>query len=544
LLVGLAGGLLGMAIPLATGVLLGAVIPTGQSALLVELAAGLLVAALATALFSLIGALAVLRLSAGLGATEAALFDRMLDLPLPFFRDYTAGDLAQRMLGLEVLREILTSSATSILLAAVFSVSGLAVLFAFDRGLALAACGLVLVLMLALGTAGILQIRWQRVLGQLAGSVAGTTLQLVNGVAKLRVAGAQTRAFAVWADTFSEQRRVAYQARRVDDHLATFTAAFPVVASLVLFGIVALELQNPPSLAAFLAFNVAFGQVVGALLALADVVPSLSRVVPTYERARPVLQAQLENRTGQSEPGELSGDIAIDRASFRYTPGGPLVLDDISLRFRPGEFVAVVGPSGSGKSTLLRLLLGFEAPESGGIFYDGTDLATLDLRAVRREVGSVLQTGRLTTGDIFSNIVGASMLSLDDAWEAARVAQLAADIEAMPMGMYTPIGEGGSMLSGGQRQRLLIARAVVRRPRIIFFDEATSALDNRTQELVSRSLQELAATRVIVAHRLSTIINADRIYVLNHGRIVESGSYRELIQQRGVFADLARRQIG
>jgi ATP-binding cassette subfamily C protein len=270
---------------------------------------------------------------------------------------------------------------------------------------------------------------------------------------------------------------------------------------------------------------------------------SLLVIVPTYERLRPILQAAPEVEAGQAEPGELGGAIDVDRVSFRYHADGPLVLDDVSLHFRPGEFVALVGPSGSGKSTLLRLLLGFEAPVAGAILYDGRDLATLDVRAVRRQIGTVLQSGRLMTGDIFSNIVGASTLTVDDAWEAARMAGLDADIRAMPMGMHSVIGEGLSTLSGGQRQRLLIARAIVSRPRIIFFDEATSALDNRTQEIVSRSLESLAATRVVIAHRLSTVVNADRIYVLQNGRVVESGTYRELMQRRGVFADLARRQI-
>jgi ABC-type bacteriocin/lantibiotic exporter with double-glycine peptidase domain len=245
----------------------------------------------------------------------------------------------------------------------------------------------------------------------------------------------------------------------------------------------------------------------------------------------------------RADPGELSGAIDADRVSFRYSANGPLVLDDVSVRFRPGQFVAIVGPSGSGKSTLLRLLLGFAAPESGAILYDGQDLATLDLRVVRRQIGSVLQTSRLMSGDLFSNIAGASMVTFEDAREAARLAGLEEDLKQMPMGLRTPVTQSTGTLSGGQRQRVLIARAIVSRPRILLFDEATSALDNRTQALVSQSLERLAATRVVIAHRLSTIVNADRIYVLQAGRVVESGTYRELMQRRGLFAELARRQI-
>jgi ABC-type bacteriocin/lantibiotic exporter with double-glycine peptidase domain len=279
------------------------------------------------------------------------------------------------------------------------------------------------------------------------------------------------------------------------------------------------------------------------LLGLTQAFSVLYQVLPAYERARPILTTLPEVDPSKTDPGELSGAIEVDHVSFRYQPGGPLVLDDVSLHCRPGEFIALVGPSGSGKSTLLRLLLGFDTPEAGAILYDGRDLATLDIRAVRRQIGSVLQNGRLMSGDIFTNIVGSSTLTLDDAWEAARMAGLEEDIKLMPMGMNSYISEGGGTLSGGQRQRLMIARAIVTRPRILFFDEATSALDNRTQEIVSQSLQNLAATRVVIAHRLSTIVNADRIYVLQHGRVVETGTYRELMQRRGVFAQLARRQI-
>jgi len=239
----------------------------------------------------------------------------------------------------------------------------------------------------------------------------------------------------------------------------------------------------------------------------------------------------------------LTGDIEVQHAMFRYHQDGPLVLRDVSFQIPAGEFVAFVGPSGSGKSTLLRLLLGFETVEGGSVSYDGQDVGSLDIRAVRRQIGVVLQSGRLLSGDIFTNIVGSVAATLEEAWEAARMAGLAEDIEAMPMGMHTVVNDGGGTLSGGQRQRLLIARAIVNKPRILLFDEATSALDNRTQAIVSKSLESLRATRVVVAHRLSTIINASRIFVLERGRLVQTGSYAELMEQKGPFAELAKRQI-
>jgi ATP-binding cassette subfamily C protein len=215
----------------------------------------------------------------------------------------------------------------------------------------------------------------------------------------------------------------------------------------------------------------------------------------------------------------------------------------VSFHVKAGEFVAFVGPSGSGKSTVLRLLLGFEEPESGAIYFDGQELAGLDLQAIRSQIGVVLQNGRLMSGDIFTNIVGSSLATIDDAWEAARMAGLDLDVKRMPMGMHTVVSEGGGTLSGGQRQRLMIARALLRRPTVLFFDEATSALDNRTQAIVGESLDRLHATRIVVAHRLSTIMHADQIYVMEGGRIVERGNYGELMENKGLFSELAKRQL-
>ena len=228
--------------------------------------------------------------------------------------------------------------------------------------------------------------------------------------------------------------------------------------------------------------------------------------------------------------------------TFHYQQDLPPALQDVSFKVRPGEFVAFVGPSGSGKSTLLRVLLGFEEPDSGSVYFDGQDFSRLDVQAVRSQIGVVLQSGRIMAGDFFTNIVGSTAHTLEDAWEAARMAGLAEDIEAMPMGMHTVVSEGANTLSGGQRQRLLIARAIVSKPRIVFFDEATSALDNRTQAIVSESLERLNATRIVIAHRLSTIRNASCLYVMERGRIVQSGTYDALVALEGPFADLARRQ--
>jgi ATP-binding cassette subfamily C protein len=266
-------------------------------------------------------------------------------------------------------------------------------------------------------------------------------------------------------------------------------------------------------------------------------------IVPVAERLRPILDSVPEIDASKAHPGELTGEIELWHVTFRYLKDGPAILKDVSFRVSPGEYVALVGGSGSGKSTLLRVLLGFEKPEAGSVFYGGQDLTSLDIREVRQQVGVVLQTSRLLPTDIFRNIVGSSNLGIDAAWEAARMAGLDRDIKQMPMGMHTVVSEGGGTFSGGQRQRLMIARALIRKPRIIFFDEATSALDNETQSIVTESLESLQATRMVIAHRLSTIINADRIIVLHNGEVQQEGQYEELLRQEGPFAELAQRQI-
>src|SRR6185369_15376644 len=316
---------------------------------------------------------------------------------------------------------------------------------------------------------------------------------------------------------------------------------YGVLTSLGIFAVVGLTSEKTLPVGQFLAFNAAFGQFLSAALSAVSIFSGVLGAVPSYERLRPILETVPEVDGSKAEPGELTGEIEISHVSFRYHDQSALVLDDVTVRAGPGEFVALVGPSGSGKSTCLRLILGFEKPTAGSIYFDGQDVAGLALQSVRRQIGVVLQSGRPMAGSIFSNIVGSANLGIDDAWEAARAAGLEDDIKAMPMGMHTVVSEGAETFSGGQKQRILIARAMVHRPRILLFDEATSALDNRTQEIVSRSLERLKATRIVIAHRLSTIQNADRIYVIDGGRVVEEGSFQDLLQRGGPFARLAAR---
>jgi ATP-binding cassette subfamily C protein len=501
------------------------------------------VAALAAAAFQVTRSLAVLRLGGKFdGTVQAAVWDRLLALPVSFFRRFTVGDLASRSMGIDAIRELLTGNVLTSLLGAVFSVFSFALLFHYSARLALLATGLVALLLLVTAALVYLQLRKQRQLLHLEGRIASLLFGLINAVGKLRVAGAERRAYALWAERFAAQRQRAIEAQHFANVQAAFNAAYGVLTLLALFAMAGLSAAENLSTSDFLAFNAAFAQFQAAALSLIGLLSTVLTMVPLYERLAPILTTPPEVDSTKAEAGELAGDVELSHVSFRYKEDGPLILDDVSFRARPGEFIALVGPSGSGKSTCLRLLLGFEQPASGSIYFDGQDLPSLDVHSVRRQIGVVLQNGRPMVGSLYSNILGEGDLGIDAAWEAARMAGLEEDIRAMPMGMHTVVSEGAGTFSGGQRQRLLIARALVHRPRILLFDEATSALDNRTQEIVSQSLTRLKATRIVVAHRLSTILHADRIYVMKAGRVVEEGTYGELVERGGLFARLAERQ--
>ena len=537
--------LLGLVTPLATGALFNSIIPGAERSQLVQLTLVLGVCAVATAAFQVVRGVALLRVESRMSAAlQAAVWDRLLSLPLPFFRDYTAGDLAVRAMGVEEIRRILSGAVVSGFLAGLFSLVNFFLLFRYDAALGAAAAGLVMLALAVSLAVSWLQLRRQRQILRVRSRTSGVVLQLLTGVAKLKMVGGEVQAFGIWSKLFSEQREHQFRARVAGNWLAVFNAVFPLLCSVVLFRMVAAQAAagDPMPTGDFLAFAAAFSLcLAGALSTSAAVIGALN-AIPLYEQVKPILHALPEVHAGKGDPGELSGAIELHRVNFRYAADGPLILRDVSVRIRPGEFVAFVGPSGSGKSTIFRLLLGFEGPESGSVSYDEQDLAGLDIQAVRRQIGVVMQSGKLMAGDVFTNIVGSSPATLEEAWEAARMAGLDEDLKQMPMGMHTVVNEGGSTLSGGQRQRLMIARAVVNRPRILLFDEATSALDNRTQAIVSQSLDRLKATRVVVAHRLSTILNADRIFVVKAGQVVESGTYAELVAQGGLFAEMAARQ--
>lgn len=538
-------GVMGLVIPLLTAVLFNSVIPGVQRNQLLQLGLALLVSALVTAMFQLTRNIAVLRTEGRLiSKTQSATWDRLLRLPASFFRLFTAGDLAERTLGISAISQLVSTAVISSLLSSVFTVFSLALLFFHAPSIAWNVVGLLMVFGVIVAVAAYRQVQLTRSLSQMQSRITGLVLQFVTGIAKFRMAGAENRAFARWAREFSQQKQLGFHSRMISNGMQTVYAVFPLLTLLAIFALVSLSGDGESRLSTgnFLAFNAALAQLLVGGLALSSAVTSVIGAIPLYERVKPILQALPEVNPAKMDPGILTGEIEISHVSFRYQDDSPLVLNDVSMRIRPGEFVAIIGASGCGKSTLLRMLLRFEMPVAGAIFFDGQDLGRLDVEAVRRQAGVVLQDGKLSAGSILSNVIGASALKMEDAWDAIRRVGLDKDIELMPMGMHTVISAGGGNLSGGQRQRLLIARAIVHKPRILFFDEATSALDNPSQALVSASLEQMSATRIVIAHRLSTIVNADCIYVLDKGRIVQSGTYTELMRKRGLFAELAKRQ--
>jgi NHLM bacteriocin system ABC transporter ATP-binding protein len=552
LVMGVSLGLLGALTPVVTGRLFDTAIPQADRGLLLQYTTALFVAALLMAAFKITRNIAVLRLQGKIDySTQAALWDRLLNLPSTFFRGYTAGDLATRAAGIGDIRSLVAGAGSSAILGALSSVFYVVLMFYYSISLAMLAVGLTAVFIGFTSAADYVQLRYHRDQLLLHGRISGLVLQLISGVAKLRVSGAENHALHVWAKDFAAQRRAQLKIGRLQNTIAVFTSGFPVFSSMAVFLVLATVQEAatargmPPLLTTgeFIAFTAAFTAFLFAMQALGDASLSLLRVVPIYERLKPIVTTPAEIDESKAYPGILKGGIELSHIHFRYHDEGPWILEDANLKILPGELVALVGPSGCGKSTMMRLMLGFETPQKGTVYYDGQDLKSLDLREVRQQLGVVLQGSQLLPESVYRNIVGSMDLSIDDAWEAVRLVGLAQDIEEMPMGMHTFVSEGGGNFSGGQQQRLMIARALVRRPRIIFLDEATSALDNRSQEIVTESMEQLQATRLVIAHRLSTIRNADRICYMEKGRIAEMGTFDELMELGGRFWKLARRQM-
>jgi len=541
---GLIGGGLTVLIPMFTGNIFDVVIPQSDYRQLYVYSIVIFFSIVSIAFFQLIRSFSMIRIETKLDfALQSAIWDRLLNLPVPFFRKYQAGELAAKANSIMMLRKILSETVVYSLLGAIFMMFNFFVMFYYDTRLSLYIFAFLIIFLLTVFFIGKKIQNRQKKIIELRNNIFGMLIQFLSSISKIRIAGAESHAFLRWAGKFSKNKRETYEVRKLYMLITMMSTVMPLIIILFVFGMISLQIPNTLSTGQFMAFFAALTLTVVAVLQLGMALVSFLTVIPLFDSVRPILEAAPENTSTKPEALNLSGEIEVSNVSFRYNPDSPMVLKNVSLQISPGEFVAIVGASGSGKSTLLRLLLGFEVPESGSVYYDRQNLASFDPASLRRQVGTVLQQSQLIPGNIASNIIGMTNATFDDAWEAARNVGLEEDIKHMPMGMLTVVTDGLSTISGGQQERIMIARAIVNKPRLLFFDEATSALDNKTQQKVSNSLEKLQATRVVIAHRLTTVINADKIYLMDNGMFEECGSYQELINKGGKFADLVKRQI-
>ncbi|MFF4737199.1 NHLP bacteriocin export ABC transporter permease/ATPase subunit [Streptomyces sp. NPDC001262] len=545
----LLGGLvavgLGALVPVATGKVLGSYVPQAANDLIVQTSLALVATGVVSAAFMLLQNISVLRLEGRIEATlQPAVWDRLLRLPTRFFTDRSTGELAGAAMGISSIRRVLSGIGSVTVQASTVGAVSLVLLLAYSVPLALAAIALLLVIAAAFLGLGLWQLRYQRQLIGLEDRLNNRAFQTLRGLPKLRVAAAESFAYAAWAKEFARTRVLQQRIGRIKNIVTVLNAVCLPLCTLVMFVLLAGPARGSMSAGAFLTFSTAVTMLLSSVTQLTGALLSAAAVQPMFERVGPLFRETPEVSGSSVRPGTLSGALEAHNLSFRYAEDGPLVLDDVSFRVQPGEFVAIVGASGCGKSTLLRLLIGFDKPATGSVLYDGQDLAALDRAAVRRQCGVVLQNAQPFSGSILDCICGAESFSLEEAWEAAESAGLADDIRAMPMGMHTMLSDGGGAVSGGQRQRLMVAQALVRKPCILFLDEATSALDNETQRIVIDSTRALRATRVVIAHRLSTVMDADRVVVMSEGRIVQQGTPAQLLADTsGLFHELVRRQI-
>ena len=533
--------LVGMITPKITKILFSDVLESGSARLLLSIAVLYVCTSLSLLMIGGIKSLLMNRINTEMNVSvQAATMARILSLPADFFKKYNSGEITSRAQYIGSLCQTLVQTFLSTGLTSIFSLVYITQIFVYAKELVIPALCITLVTLVFSIVSSLAQMKISKKQMELSGKMSGMTYQIITGVQKIKLSGSEKRIFARWMNEYAEEAKYTYGTPPFIMFNGVISTAISLAGTIVMYFF---AVQSGVSVADYTAFNAAYGMLSGALMSVAGIALTAARIKPVIEMAKPIMDAEPEISDGKQIVTKVSGGIELSNVSFRYEDNSPLVVDDLSLKIKPGQYVAIVGKTGCGKSTLLRLLLGFEKPQKGAIYYDGRDMGTLDLKSLRKKIGVVTQNGKLFQGDIYSNIIiSAPYLSVDDAWKAAEIADIADDIRAMPMGMHTIISEGAGGISGGQKQRLMIARAVAPNPKILMFDEATSALDNITQKKVSEALDSLKCTRIVIAHRLSTIKQCDRIIVLDGGKIVEDGTYEELLEKQGYFHELVERQ--
>lgn len=537
----LAMTLVGLLMPRITLALTGPILASKQPSALIGMAVCIVCISISSQLISSTRTLLMSRLETktSLGV-QASMMMRLISLPASFFRQYSAGELKSRSMSVNQLCSLLLGMVMTAGLTSISSLLYVAQIFQFAPVLVVPSLLIILVTIGFSVLTTLVQIRINKKQMELSAKESGMSYAMITGIQKVRLAGAEKRIFSRWLNLYAEGSELLYNPPMFIKINGVISTAISLFSNIFLYY---LAVQSGLSPSSYFAFMAAYGAVFGAFSSLSGTALQAAKIRPILEMAEPFLKAVPEAADGKEIVTSIKGAIEMEHVWFRYDEKSRYILEDMSLKIKPGEYVAIVGKTGCGKSTLMRLLLGFEEPEKGAVYYDGKNLNTLDHATLRRKIGTVMQSAGLFQGSIYSNIViSAPELSVDDAWEAAEAAGIADDIRRMPMGMNTYISEGQGGISGGQRQRIMIARAIAPKPKVLFFDEATSALDNRTQRQVSEALDAMGCTRIVIAHRLSTIKHCDRILVMEDGKIAESGTYDELIEKNGLFAALVKRQ--
>ena len=528
---------IGLLVPRLSYFIMNDVIETKSFSLLISTFIFQMCVMIAQVIFQSVNSIVNRRIDSKMSLTvQAATMMRILSLPANFFKNYSSGEISSRISYVSSLASTVMGAIFSTGLTSLFSLAYIYSIFEFAPMLVVPALIIILatVITSVISTMVMMKLSMNRM--ELSSKESGMTYSVITGIQKIKVSGAEKRVFSRWGGLYAKLIKFSNPPVLIN----MLSVIISLVGTIVMYYVGA---KSNIDVAGYYAFNSAYGMVSGAFMSLASIAMTFANIKPTLEMAKPILDAEPEVVEGKEIVNNIHGGIEMNGVSFRYTNDMPLVIDNMNLKIKPGQYLAIVGKTGCGKSTLIRLLLGFEKPQKGSIYYDGKDVNNLDLKSLRKKIGVVMQNGKLFQGDIFSNIsINAPNLTLDEAWKAAEIAGVAEDIRNMPMGMYTMISEGGGGISGGQKQRIMIARAIASKPRILIFDEATSALDNITQKKISEALDTLKCTRIIIAHRLSTIKHCDRIVYLEDGKILEDGAYDELISLNGKFAELVDRQ--
>ncbi|WP_081980664.1 NHLP bacteriocin export ABC transporter permease/ATPase subunit [Neosynechococcus sphagnicola] len=526
-------------------ILIDQAIPDSNYGLLAQLGMGLIGSAIAVAFFQFIQSMILLRVETWAEFdTQSAVWDRVLDLPMNFYRQYSSGGLTNRVFSVTEIRKLLTGSTLQAIISGVISLTNVGMMFLYNPTLTWIAVGLISLITIATLIHAYFILKIHEEMRQMTGNLYGMIVQFISGVTTLQVTGAVPRAFLTWSELYSKRQQLILRTQTWGDSLRLINHGSTIASTAILFGVIGFNLEQGNILTGtFIGFNILYTNFFQNATQFTYTLVSLLPVVTLWRQVEPILKAQLEIKADCRNPGQLQGYIQVIQLCYRYNVDQPFTLNQVNIEASPGEFVAIIGPSGSGKSTLFRLLLGFDQPEAGAIYYDHQELSQLDLPLIRRQIGLVLQHSRLLSGSIYENISCGEDISREQVWEALEKANLADEVAALPMQLETRINESGNNFSGGQIQRLMIARALGHNPKIIFFDEATSALDNQTQASITDTLSQLQATRIVVAHRLSTIRKANRIYVMDRGQIVQCGTFAELMSEQGLFASLASRQL-